>query len=414
LALDTYSQVWNKVLLRCPSLSPKLAQDFVVNAFRRLAEIRRWSWLTKFGQFILPTLVTAGTVTVTQNSTTVIGIGTAWDTSLVGSQFRIGLVAPIYTVLSVTSATQLDLDSPWGGISASAQPYSIYLCFFTVPTDFHQFICLWDPAFNWQLFLDVQQSELNIWDAQRANISNAYVVSFRDYSTSQVGVVANPLQILGSGPSPSSAGTYTGPVNAVFTVQVTLGGAAGTATYQWKKNNGAFTTGVLTDAGGAAQSLQDGVQIVFPLTSVYILNDTFVISTAAISNAGLPRYELWPHQQAQHVYPFLYESRPVDLNDPNAVIPRYIPGDILMEMALEDVCLWPGASQDKPNPYYNLAQARYHHTRLSNDRADGFIDTLERQDDEVWQQTLTYMYPQIAWAMATPLADSAFLQSHSV
>lgn len=409
MALDTYSQIWNKVLLRCPSLSPKLSQDFVINAFRRLAEIRRWSWLVKFGQFISPAVYNTGTCAVTQNSTTVIGTGTAWDSSLVGRQFRIGLTAPIYTVASVTSPTQLDLDQPFGAPTASAQVYSIYLCFFTPPTDFHQFICLWDPAFNWQLMLDVQQSEINIWDAQRANTGNAYVVSFRDYTTSQVGVVGSPLQVLGSGPAPSSAGVYTGPIDAIFTIQVTLGGAPGTATYQWKKNNGAFTTGVLTDAGGAAQDLQDGVQIVFPLANVYVLNDTFVIRVTAIPNAGLPRYELWPHQQANHVYPFLYEMRPQDLNDVNAVLPRYIRGDVLVDMAMEEVCLWPGPSADKPNPYFSLNNAKYH-----GDRARKMIEVLEVQDDNVWEQDLTYSYPAIAWAMATPLGDARFLQSHAV
>src|SRR5439155_22457304 len=115
VAVDSYQQVWSKVLLRCPQLSSKLAQDFVVNAFRRLAEVRRWSWLTKFGQFIAPAVTNTGTVTVTLNSTTVTGSGTAWTSSLVGQQFRIGINTPIYTVSIVTSATILDLDSVWGG-----------------------------------------------------------------------------------------------------------------------------------------------------------------------------------------------------------------------------------------------------------------------------------------------------------
>lgn len=407
--LDTYGQIWNRVLLRCPQLSPKLSQDFVVNAFRRLAEIRRWSWLVKFGQFIAPAAYNTGTVTVTQNSTTVTGSGTAWDASMVGRQFRVGLTAPIYSITAVNSATSLELDSPFGGVTASGTGYTIYQCYYTAPVDFHQFICLWDPAFNWQLYLDVQQTEINIWDAQRANVSNAYVVSFRDYSTAQVGLVNAVLQVVGSGNAPVSTGIYTAPVSATFTVEITTTGAPGTAVYKWKKGSGSYTTGVTTNAGGAAEDLQDGVQIYFPTGVSYTSGDVFVINCVTISNAGLPRYELWPHQQANHVYPFLYEMRPTDLNDPNAVLPRYIRGDVLLEMALEDVCLWPGPSKDKPNPYYSLQNAAYH-----GGRARKFIEVLEVQDDNVWEQDLTYQYPSMAWAMATPLGDARFLQSHAI
>lgn len=397
------------MLLRCPSLSPKLSQDFVVNAFRRLAEVRRWSWLVKFNQFIAPAVYNTGTVTVTLNSTTVTGSGTTFTAAMVGRQFRIGLTAPIYTIAQFVSATEIALDLAWGSDSASAQTYSIYQCFFTPPDDFHQFISLYDPAFNWQLQLDVQQTEINAVDAQRGNVGNSYVVSFRDYTSSQVGVVGSPLQVLGSGSSPISAGVYTAPADAVFAVEITTAGAAGVAVYRWKKNDGSYTSNVLTDAADAAQDLQDGVQIAFPTSGTYVLGDIWVIKCTAITNAGLPRYELWPHQQSAHVYPFLYEMRARDLNDVNAVLPRYIRGDVLVELALEDVALWPGPSIDKPNPYRSLDTAKYHGTR-----AQKMIQVLEVQDDNVWEQDLTYQFPSMGWAMATPLGDARFLQSHAV
>jgi len=415
MAQDTYTEVWNKVLLRCPSLSPKLAQDFVVNAFRRLMEIRRWAWLVEFGQFINPPAYSGGgTVSVTQNSTTVTGSGTTFTSSLVGQQFRIGQNTPIYTIASFTSATQIDLDSVWGGLTQSGAQPTIYQCFFPVPSDFHQFITFWDPAFNWQLFLDVQQSEINIWDAQRANLGNAFVVSFRDYTTSQVGVVEPVIQSLGTGNSPTSGGTYTAPNDAIFTLEITTGGIAGVARYRWKKNNGSYTSNVLTNGAGTAQTLQDGVTVTFPLIVSYTLGDIWVIDCTAIPNPGVPRYELWPHQTTNHVYGFLYEKRYPDLNDANTVIPNFIRGDVLMEMALEEVALWPGPSTDKPNPYYSLQAASYHQNNLRNARGNGMIDVLEVQDDNVWEQNLSYLYPALSWAMATPLGDSRWLQSHAI
>lgn len=406
---DTFADCWGKVMLRCPSLSPKLAQDFVVNAFRRLAEMRRWSWLVKFNQFIAPNVYSTGTIAVTNGSTTVTGAGTVWTASMVGRQFRTGLASPIYTIAQFTSATSVELDIPFGGPTAAGSSYAIYQCYFTPPTDFHQLITLWDPSFNWQLMLDIDQKEINIWDAQRSNTGNAFVVSFRGYTQSQVGVVDQPLTVSGSGNAPISGGVFSGPSNSVFTVEVTTAGVAGTAVYRWKKNSGSYTSSVTTDSLGAPQALMDGVSISFPTGQNYTLGNIFVVNCMAISNAGLPFYELWPHQQAQHVYPFLYEIRAADLNDVNAVLPRYIRGDVLVDMALEDVCLWPGVSPDKANPYYSLSNAKYY-----ADRSGKEVALLEVQDDNVWQQDFTYSYPSMLWGFATPLGDAAWLQSHAI
>ncbi len=153
----------------------------------------------------------------------------------------------------------------------------------------------------------------------------------------------------------------------------------------------------------------DGVVVSFPTGVNYVLNDVFVIQATAIPNAGTPFYELWPHQQAQHVYPYLYEQVPPDLNDPSAAIPRYIPSNFLVDMALEDLSLWPGVSADKLNPYASLRNAEYYRQRNMKQ-----IQQLEVQDDNVYVQDISYAYPAISWAYATPIGDSAWLQRHAV
>jgi hypothetical protein len=104
MRIDTFNEIWSDVLLRCPGISPKLAQNFVVNGFRRIAEYGRWSWLVKFNQFISPNVYTAGTCTVTLGDTNVTGVGTTWTSDMVGRQFRTGLTAPIYTIAAVNGA----------------------------------------------------------------------------------------------------------------------------------------------------------------------------------------------------------------------------------------------------------------------------------------------------------------------
>jgi len=408
VAIDTYTEVWNQVLLRCPSAGPSMAKNFIRNAFRRLYDRRRWSWKTKYGQFISPDAYSTGTVIVVQNLTTVTGIGTAWTAAMVGRQFRLGNNAPIYTIARYNSPSSIELDAPFGGISTTST-YEIYQCFFTVPSDFHQFITVWDPAFNWQLQCNVMQSEINIWDAQRASTGNVFVVSFRDYTRCMVGIVAQPLQVFGTGNDPTSGGIYTGPMDAIFTVEITTGGAPGTAVYQWKKDSGSYFTGIVTNNSATPQFLQDGVQVTFPTGVNYTLGDIFVIRCTAVSNPGLPRYELWPHAKSNHVYPFLYEMVPPDLNERNVTIPRYVRGDILMEMGLHEAAKWPGPSTDKPSPYFNLQIAKAHELR-----AEQMLNELELRDDEVWEQDLQYQYPALTWAFATPLGDAAWLQRHAI
>lgn len=407
MALDTYLQIWSRVLLRCPAASSFLAQDWVNNAFRRIGERRRWSWLLKYGQFLAPAIYTTGTVDVTRSSTTITGTATTWTQAMVGRQFRIPASTPIYTITQVTSATSIEIDTAWGGATATGVGYQIYQCYFTPPDDFHSFLSVWDPAMNWQLWRNIQQGELNAWDAQRSNTGQVYCVASFDYTQTRVGIVAPVVQSIGTGPDPVSTGTYTAPTSAIFTVECTLGGTTTTATYKWKKDGGSYTTGVVTSA--TAQTLQDGTQVYWPLAQTYVIGDTWEIAVTPTQSAGLPRYELWPHQTAQYVYPFLYEARPVDLSDTNAVLPRYIRGDVLVEMALAMAAEWPGPSADKPNPYYDLRLAAMHTAR-----AEQMIMELERQDDEVYEQDLTYSFATLGWPFATPLGDSAWLQSHAI
>ncbi len=314
MGLSTYEDLWRGVMLRCPAADMWLARQWVSYAFRDLVELRRWSWLVKRGQLLAYQVVNSGLATIPRGSNIVTGIGTTWTQDLVGRQFRTGVNSPIYTILQWNSATQIILDQPWGGNSATAVNYQIYQVYYNVPTDFQSFISVIDPYYNWQLYLNVQQSELNAIDAQRANNGTPYVVASSSY---------NPL--------PSA------------------------------------------------------------------------------TQPPLPQYELWPHQLSNYVYPFLYISRPPDPEDPGATLPRYIPGNVLLEKAMAQCARWPGPDTDHPNPYFNLNLALNHEAR-----ADRLIATLERQDDEVYESDVTYQSQLDLPFASLPLGDAHWLQSHSI
>ena len=312
MSLDTFSTTWRQVLLRCPAASVFLAQGWVKYAFRRVAERRRWSWLIKPNQFIINKVVTAGAVALTRNSPTVTGAGTAFTLAMVGRQFRASANFPIYTITDVDVGAQtLTLDQVWGGTTESSVGYELYNAYVTPPTDFHAFISVTDPAFNWQLNLNIGQDELNAVDAQRTDSGTVYIVAWRDYDS-----------------------RFTPP---------------------------------------------------------------------------LPRYELWPHQKADYVYPYLYEARATDLDDANAQLPRFIRGDMLLEFALVECARWPGPSKEQPNPYFNLALAREHERR-----AELMVMEAEKQDDETFLQDARYMTATGLPFAPLPWGDSQWLQSHSI
>lgn len=310
--LSTYEDLWKGLLLRCPSASAWLARQWLDYAFRQLWDRKLWSWQRRQGQYIFDAAISTGTADATRGSFTIVGHGTAWTTDSVNHQFRLGLSTPIYTIASVDPVGQtLDLTQVWGAPTALGATYSIYNAYQTAPSDFETHVVIYDPRYNWALALGVTQEELDVWDAQRANIGNtSYVCASRDFED-------------------------------VFNVP------------------------------------------------------------------PLPRFEFWPHQQAACVLPFTYISRPPDLSDPGAQLPRMIRGDVLLEMALAQAARWPGASKDAPNPYFNLALAMQHEAR-----ATAMVNDLVRTDEEVMVSEVTYMslasqnIPAIAWG------DSKWLQSH--
>lgn len=137
-------------------------------------------------------------------------------------------------------------------------------------------------------------------------------------------------------------------------------------------------------------------------------HDNYAGTTATVITPPLPRYEAWPHQLAARTLSFLYETRAVDLQDSGAALPRYIRGDILLEMALEECAQWPGPSTEKKNPYFQLGLADRHRTR-----AEQLIAEAQRQDEEVSMYNVRYQ----GWAQMPFSIDSmgdAWAQSHDV
>jgi len=408
--VDDFTTCWNRVLLRVPAAGPDLSQDLIRDAFNQLAERREWTWLMKTNSFYSPIYVTGGTVSAIDNSAVVTGVGTTFIQDMVTKQIRIGAIGgssyPTYTITQVVSPNMLVLDRPWVGPSLSTQAYVVFQCYFIVPTDFQYFYSVVNPSGNYRLNHDATQAELDSYDPQRSQSGIAYAMAYYDTTQNHQGIIGPALRIQGSGSTPvtTTAVGYSYPEDSIYSITITQGGNSGTAQFSWLQDTGTTSgTGVITSLNPI--DLSNGVQVFFP-AGVYVAGDVFVISCQADATSGLPRFEMWPRPiNSPYVYPYQYACKLPALSDENPVLPNFVArrGDVLVEMALTNLALWPGTA-DSPNPYRDVNVANIHRAT-----AERLIYELEKKDDDTGIKNLTYQgLPYMG-----PWRDGSWLQRHA-
>lgn len=173
----TFEQLWKGLLVYAPECPVPLAQQFVNGAYSRALSRQTWTHLRNTGVIQIPEVYDTGTVTVTQNSTTVTGALTVWTSAMIGRQFYIGEQAPFYTITAVNSTTELVLDQAYGGESDSGLDYDISLVYAVMPSDFSTFESVYDVSNKWKLWTNFTQDRLNQWDAGRTSSGTTWVLA---------------------------------------------------------------------------------------------------------------------------------------------------------------------------------------------------------------------------------------------
>lgn len=200
----TFQDLWNELIGHVPSLSPFLAQRFINRAWRDIRQIKSWSFQIAEGFLIVPTVITTGTVSVTQysrtvtpNATAIAALDVAGTHPLLGErQFRLAPGTRIYNIESYDSTT-ITLVEEYQEVTANSQNYQVFRCFFKPPTsDFIRFISIRDLITNYHIRLNYTQEELNRTDPQRNTTGDPlYCSSYKSDSS------GNPLFELWPGPS---------------------------------------------------------------------------------------------------------------------------------------------------------------------------------------------------------------------
>ena len=148
-----------------PDVPARLLQSWTKDGFQELRDAKLWSWAVGETDFATVAATSGGTITVTKDSTAIVGAGTAFASGDVGEQIKIS--NRIFTIASRSDTTNLVIDRNWPLATDSGVGYSIFTAYVTVPTDFYGFVSVIDPDIPSRLWTNFDISHLDFVDPQR-------------------------------------------------------------------------------------------------------------------------------------------------------------------------------------------------------------------------------------------------------
>jgi hypothetical protein len=119
--------VIGSVAQMCQSCPTTTLVRAYIDAARKLCHKSKWLRATIAGSTIAPVITpyTTGTVTVTNGSANIVGVGTAWLTELAAGDIFNGPNGVPYAILNVTTNTAAALTALYGGTTLAGQTYSV-------------------------------------------------------------------------------------------------------------------------------------------------------------------------------------------------------------------------------------------------------------------------------------------------
>lgn len=121
----------------------RLLRDIFQSKYGSILDFHPWSFLHLWSAVRLPADYTTGTISLTQGSSTVTGVGTVWSSSHVGRYLLAGGEIPL-KVTAVGGATSLTIETPWGQSSQTGISYRLRtLVLFTGIPEVHSIYRIW-------------------------------------------------------------------------------------------------------------------------------------------------------------------------------------------------------------------------------------------------------------------------------
>jgi len=165
----TFGQMVGEVAMWNPSAPVEMVKNWINHAVRDIYDRRLWYGLMRKGQIVSPGFYNTGSIQLTLGSATVVGTGTGFTPAMVGQSLRVGYNNPIYNIISVTDATHLTLELPWGAPSFNAVGYFITQYYYSIPNIKFIFECI-NLQLQRRMWTNLNQATLNARDPSRQQI----------------------------------------------------------------------------------------------------------------------------------------------------------------------------------------------------------------------------------------------------
>ena len=198
-----YREMLNEVTSWNPNVDPMQAGRFINNYYRKVIDMRNWYGLKIKGQVAVQAITNTGQVQTTYGNPVVQGIGTSWDTTLQGLQFRTGFTFGYQTIVFVDPTAQtLQLDTPFVGTpGVNTSGYQIVESYLDFGANIKRLIWATNQQQGWPMVCNIPVETINAWDTWLQSLGWSRFLATR--SASPGGSL-----ILECWPNPNSAQTF--------------------------------------------------------------------------------------------------------------------------------------------------------------------------------------------------------------
>ncbi len=179
---DTFESLYREVHLYNPKVPIELCENWVRNGFRAILRKKLWSWAVEEKALSFPAEYTTGTITVTKDSTAVVGSGTVWTSAHENLALKVN--NHVFTVDTVTDSTNLILDEAYPKATEAGATYSIFKAYLEAPSDFQGWISVVDPNDGRKMLLNQDQHWLNKLDPKRTSSGSPIYLVPRSWGNS--------------------------------------------------------------------------------------------------------------------------------------------------------------------------------------------------------------------------------------
>jgi hypothetical protein len=179
-----FREMLNEVTDWNPNVDPMTAGRWINNYYRKVIDMRTWYGLKLRGQVSVIQPVNSGQVSSQYGNPTITGIGTSWDQTLVGLQFRTGFTYGYQTIVEVNEGAQtLQLDTPFAGAAGTnTTGYIIVEAYVDFGANIKRLLWATNQQQGWPMTVNIPVQTINQWDVWRQSLGWSTVFATRSPS----------------------------------------------------------------------------------------------------------------------------------------------------------------------------------------------------------------------------------------